>query len=228
MVKASSRLNVGAIVAHPDDEVLACGATLARLASMGTAVHILVLATGQAARGNGGRDAIAKLRQEARSAADILGARSIEFGDYPDNRMDTVARLDVVQTVEAFLKQRTIDHVITHHPGDINVDHGVVARAVMTATRPVPGSRVSRVWAGEVPSSSEWGMPWERFSPQIYVDVGATIEIKLQALAAYKSEMRPFPHPRSPEALTHLAGVRGAECGHQAAEAFVVLREIIL
>jgi N-acetylglucosamine malate deacetylase 1 len=217
---------VAAIFAHPDDEALAAGGTIARLADRGAACHILILATGLAARGAADRTAIEALRAEARESARRLGA-SIDFADFPDNRMDTAALLDVVQAIEVFLGRTRADTVLTHHPGDLNVDHGIVARATMTAARPLPNSRVRRVWAGEVPSSSEWGLPGERFVPQAYVDIGATLDRKLAALAAYKGEMRGFPHPRSAEAVTHLARWRGAECGVAAAEAFMVLREIV-
>ena len=216
---------VAAVFAHPDDEALAAGGTIARLADRGAACHILVLATGLAARGPADAAAIAALRDQARESARRLGA-GIDFADFPDNRMDTAALLDVVQAIEVFLGRTRADTVLTHHPGDLNVDHGIVARAVMTATRPLPNSRVRRVWAGEVPSASEWGLPGERFVPQAFVDIGATLDRKLAALAAYTGEMRGFPHPRSAEAVTHLARWRGAECGVAAAEAFAVLREI--
>jgi LmbE family N-acetylglucosaminyl deacetylase len=218
---------VAAIFAHPDDEALAAGGTIARLADRGAACHVLILATGLAARGPADAAAIESLRGQARESARRLGAVGIDFAEFPDNRMDTVALLDVVQAIEAFFGRTRADTVLTHHPGDLNVDHGLVARAAMTAARPLPASRVRRVWAGEVPSASEWGLPGERFVPQAYVDIGATLDRKLAALAAYTGEMRGFPHPRSAEAVTHLARWRGAECGVAAAEAFVILREIV-
>jgi LmbE family N-acetylglucosaminyl deacetylase len=151
----------------------------------------------------------------------------VDFENFRDNRMDSVDRLDVVKAIEAFLARTGADTVFTHHPGDINVDHGVVAHAVMTAARPLPGSRVRRIWSGEVLSSSEWGIPQERFVPQSYVDVTQTLPEKIRALSEYVDEIRPFPHPRSREAVEHLARLRGAEAGFRAAEAFVVLREIV-
>jgi len=221
------RRTVAAIVAHPDDEVLCCGATLARFADDGATVRVLVLATGLAARGTVDPDRLVALRGDSAAAARILGTTPFEFRDFPDNRMDGVERLDVVREVEAFLRSSDVDTVITHHPGDINVDHGVVARAVMTAARPLPGSTIRDVWAGEVPSSSEWGLPAERFVPNLYVDVSGTIDRKIRALEAYKDETRPFPHPRSCDALRHLAALRGSEAGVPAAEAFAVLRSIL-
>ena len=220
--------SVAAVFAHPDDEVLAAGGTLARLAASGVPVHVLILATGLAARGEAAPEQYSKLRGEAeRAVLSVLGCRSIAFGDFPDNRMDSVARLDVIKRVEAFVEETEADSVFTHHPGDINLDRGVVARAVMTATRPVPGSRIRRVWAGEVISSSEWGVPAERFVPNAWIDISATLAKKRDALACYEGELREFPHPRSLEALEHHARLRGSECGVAAAEAFQILREVV-
>lgn len=215
------------VVAHPDDEVLACGGTMARLAARGVPVHVLILATGLAARGALEASAVEALQAEARTAVvERLGCASVEFGDFPDNRMDSVALLDVVQRIETFLTDTRADTVFTHHPGDINIDHGVVAHATLTATRPVPGSRIRRVWAGEVISSSEWGFPERRFLPNAWVDISATLDRKVAALEAYHGEVRPFPHPRSPEALRALAMLRGSEIGTSAAEAFHILRQV--
>ncbi len=217
---------VAAIVAHPDDEVLCCGGTLARLASQGWRVEILILATGLAARGSMTLEELDHHRDAARAAGRALGAPVVTFADFPDNRMDSVALLDVVQEVEAFLARVRPHTVFTHHPGDINIDHGVVARAALTATRPAGRPGVRRVLAGETISSTEWGFPAERFTPTSFVDISAHLDAKLSALQCYAHELRPFPHPRSPEAVTHLARLRGSECGLAAAEAFHVLRDI--
>lgn len=216
------------VVAHPDDEVLAAGGTMARLARVGIPVSVLILATGLAARGDATDVQLSALRENAHAAnVVVLGCASVEFADFPDNRMDSVARLDVIKCVEDFLGRVGADSVITHHPGDINLDHGVVARAVLTATRPLPATKVRRVWAGEVISSSEWGIPSERFVPNAWVDITTTLAEKQRALACYQDELRPFPHPRSLEALEHHARIRGTEIGVAAAEPFQILREII-
>ena len=215
------------IVAHPDDEVLAAGGTLAKFGRAGIPAHVLVLATGLASRGPASKHDVAQLQEQAREAVvRRLRCASITFEDFPDNRMDAVPLLDVVKRIEAFLVKTRADSVFTHHPGDVNVDHGVTTRAVMAATRPLPGSRIRRVWAGEVISSSEWGISTERFAPNAWVDIAATLEDKLSAMTAYTDELRDFPHPRSLEALRALAQLRGSEIGTAAAEAFVVLREI--
>lgn len=216
-----------AIFAHPDDEVLCCGGALARHVRAGGKAQILILATGLAARGDISEDTLAQHRSAAEASARTLGAERIVFGDFPDNRMDSVARLDVVQTIERFLQEVRPSTVFTHHVGDINVDHGVVARAVLTATRPVGGCSVSRVLAGETISSTEWGLPVESFVPTTYINISDVLSVKVAALACYAHELRPFPHPRSPEAVEHLARLRGSAAGLSAAEAFYVLREII-
>ena len=222
------------VAAHPDDEVLGCGATLARHAREGTDVHILILAEGitsrDDARDTAGRAAeLDALRDAARHAAAALGAHPPVFGGFPDNRMDTVALIDVVKQVEKLVAEIRPTVIYTHHPGDLNVDHGIVARAVLTACRPLPGADVRAIYAFEVLSSTEWAPESlaAPFAPSRWVSVAPFLDAKIAALNAYAGEMRPFPHARSIEAVRALAALRGAQCGHIAAEAFSVLREVL-
>ncbi len=222
-----------AVAAHPDDEVLGCGATLARYASEGASVHIAIMAEGVTSR-DMRRDAGARsqeldrLKTDARAAAAALGVPEPFMAGFPDNRMDTVPLLDVVKSVEELVSRLRPTVVYTHHPGDLNVDHRVVAGAVLTACRPLPGASVRAIYAFEVLSSTEW-VPASLappFVPNRWVSVEAHLSAKIAALEAYRSEMRPFPHARSLEAVRALAALRGAQCGYRAAEAFAVLREI--
>jgi LmbE family N-acetylglucosaminyl deacetylase len=191
------------VAAHPDDEVLGAGGTLARHVSEGDAVDVLICAQG-------------------------LGTAAPRFLDFPDNAMDSVALIEIVRKVEAAVAASAPQVVYTHHPSDLNVDHRLTAQAVLTACRPLPGSAIAAVYAYETVSSTEWGLPdaGAPFAPTHFVDVSATLEQKLRALGAYASEMRPFPHPRSLEAVRHLAAWRGSIVGCAAAEAFVPLRTV--
>ena len=218
---------VGVIVAHPDDEVLAFGATMRLHANAGDRVRVLILATGLAAREQGvvNPAALEALRAAARRANAELGCSDVEFGDFADNRMDGVPLLDVVKRVETFVGRHGSAFVYTHHGGDLNVDHRATAAAVLTACRFLPGTPVARVWAGEVLSSSEYSDPADRFVPNAYIDVETALEAKCRALGHYVDEMREFPHPRSVDAIRHLAALRGSEAGYRAAEAFRIVRE---
>ena len=221
--------SIAVIVAHPDDEVLAFGGSMARHADQGDRVAVLILATGLTSRTPSAAadpQALSGLRGDARRAADILGADRLEFGEFPDNRMDSVPLLDVVKRVETFLAETAPSTVYTHHAGDLNVDHLVTARAVLTACRPQPGFGVRRILAGEILSSSEWTWPADRFRPTTYVPIEAQLDRKCAALAVYETELRAWPHPRSVQAVRHLARLRGCEVGLPAAEALTVIREI--
>ena len=163
-----------------------------------------------------------------RRAAAILGAKDVEFADFPDNRMDGVELLDVVKRVELAIARVQPTRVLTHRLGDVNVDHTVVHHAVAAACRPVPASPVAEVLYFEVASSTEWrftkALP--PFAPDFFIDIEATLDRKLRALEAYASEMCPFPHPRSIQAIEHLARWRGATVGRAAAEAFELGRRV--
>jgi N-acetylglucosamine malate deacetylase 1 len=219
--------NVSAIFAHPDDEVLGCGATLARYADEGDKVHILILATGLTSRGDTTIAQIEQLKSDAQRSADVLGADTIEFADFPDNRMDTVALLDVVQRTEAFISTNSPDLLYTHFAADLNIDHRIVAEAVTTALRPQPGLNPPQLLACEVNSSTEWTVsPSPVFQPNEYVVVNQYLQTKIDALACYSSELRDAPHPRSKEGVRTLAHWRGSQIGHKAAEAFMSLRKV--
>lgn len=217
---------VGVIVAHPDDEVLLAGGTIARHAMAGDIVHVLILATGAAARGGDQSGYVEQLRGQAQRAAKVLGATSVNFRDFPDNRMDTVPLLEVIQSVEAFLEEKPAATVYTHHFGDLNVDHRVTGEAVLTACRPLPGSSARKIYCGETLSSTEWTTGSARFAPTTFFDVAGFIDRKIEALACYEAELRNFPHPRSAAAVRALAAIRGAESGLEAAEAFALIRHV--
>lgn len=225
-------MSVLVVAAHPDDEVLGAGGTIAQLAADGEQVTIAILGEGitsrYSTRAEADDDALLSLKDASRRAVERLGAADLRLYDLPDNRFDSVPLLDVVKIVEELVDSVNPATIYTHHPGDLNVDHGVVHRAVMTATRPAMGASVGSIYAFEVPSSTEWafGQLEPRFRPTVFVDVSATLEAKVEAMEAYESEARTFPHPRSPEALRALARVRGSSVGLEAAEAFEVVRVI--
>lgn len=227
--------NILVVAAHPDDEVLGCGGTVARHADAGDDIHILIMAEGATSRTVAGAENVdytenlKALRSAAAEAANILGANPPVFAEFPDNRMDTVPLLDVTQRIEQMIAETKPNIVYTHHGGDLNVDHRVVHQAVLTACRPLPNSAVRAVYAFETVSSTEWASPEDAapFRPARFVDIAGQLERKLAALGAYEMEMRPTPHARSLDNVTALATHRGAGAGLTAAEAFIVLREII-
>lgn len=216
------------VAAHPDDEVLGCGGTVAKFAATGEDVHLVILGEGSTSRFNDRSvpdpALVADLRSASDEAAARLGARSTRNLGLPDNRFDSVDLLDVVKAVEAVVAEVDPTRALTHHGGDLNIDHRVTNQAVLAATRPLPGSRLTEVLAFEVLSSSEWAFgATPAFRPSVYVDVTATIATKQHALEAYAAEMRGFPHPRSAIAVDALARLRGSTVGVDAAEAFELL-----
>jgi N-acetylglucosamine malate deacetylase 1 len=218
---------IAAIFAHPDDEVLACGGALAAHADAGDEVRIFIMATGATSRSGDQTQYVKTLRGQADRAAKILGAAGVSFGEFPDNRMDSVALLDVVKTVEGFLAKFPADVIYTHHAGDLNIDHGVIHRAIATACRPAPDLRPLEILACEINSSTEWApASLPSFVPNEFCGIEASLDRKVAALECYADELRPWPHPRSVEGVRALARWRGSQCGMAAAEAFVLMRRV--
>jgi LmbE family N-acetylglucosaminyl deacetylase len=225
-------MRVLAVAAHPDDEVLGCGGTLARHAISGDTVAVAILGEGATSRAQRREDAeeadVQVLAEAAGKAAETLSASLLLMGDLPDNRFDTVPLLEVVKLVEGLVDDFGPDIVYTHHSGDLNVDHRVAHQAVVTATRPSGARLVGDVYAFEVPSSTDWafGACGRAFEPNVFIDITDTMDAKLRAMMCYGSEVRPYPHPRSPEAMEACARRWGSIAGFGAAEAFALVRRL--
>jgi LmbE family N-acetylglucosaminyl deacetylase len=225
-------MNILVIAAHPDDEVLGCGGTVARLAAEKHDVFIAILGEGitsrYANRLDADPEAVQVLRKRSQEVARMLGARDLAMFSLPDNRFDTVPLLDVVKIIEDLIARWAPQVVYTQHGGDLNVDHAVTFRATMTATRPMKGCSVRAVYAYEVASSTEWA--FQQFSPpfrpNVFVDISTTLALKMKAMEAYESEVRAFPHPRSSAALQANAQKWGSVVGASAVEAFELIRSI--
>jgi len=223
------------LAAHPDDEVLGVGGTIARHAAAKDRVHVLIAAEGATSR-DAMRNAVARgkeihaLQAAARKAARILGAKSVRFLGFPDNRCDSVDQLDMVKAVETTIEELRPSTVYVHHAGDANIDHRILHEAAITACRPQPKSCVKRLLSFETVSSTEWAPPgsFTPFRPTVFVDISEHWHRKRAALGAYRNEMRPWPHARSIRAVDHLCRWRGASVGVEMAEAFVLLREVVV
>ncbi|MCK4858638.1 MAG: PIG-L family deacetylase [candidate division Zixibacteria bacterium] len=232
----STEKTVLVVAAHPDDEILGCGGTIAYHARRKEAVHVVILGEGVTSRDDHrDRDAnsekLSTLGEAAQRAGAILGVRSTTLHGFPDNRMDSIDLLDMVKIVEGFIERFRPDIVYTHHRGDLNIDHRLVHDAVVTACRPLPRNhQVTTLLFFEVASSTEWQPPGSGvpFQPNWFVDITDTLELKLAALKEYSSEMCPWPHARSLEAVEHLAHWRGTSIGVAAAEAFMLGRNMML
>jgi len=200
------------VAAHADDEILGCGGTMAKHADAGDDVAVLFMTDGVGARPNGCSEDDVTIRESAAiKALNTVGARLLGRLDLPDNSMDLLARIEIIQLLEPFIQSFQPNIIYTHHGGDLNVDHRRVLEAVLTACRPQPSVRVDEIYSFEVASSTAWygSSLAEGFEPHCYVDITDQLERKLEALQAYQQEMRDFPHARSLKALEHQAHWRG-------------------
>jgi LmbE family N-acetylglucosaminyl deacetylase len=220
-----SRNQVVVIGAHPDDELLGAGGTLAVHAREGDEVHAIVVADGAGSRYPD--ELAATLEKQARQAADVVGFASLRFLDLPDQRLDTVPLIELTQRLEAVLDDIGPDVVYTHFPEDVNDDHRLVAKCTWVACRPYR-RRLGKFAVFETPSSTEWAwpMPAAPLQPSLYVDITDTIDVKIAAMECYATELRDYPHPRSARALRERAAYWGSHVGRLAAEPFRVLREL--
>jgi LmbE family N-acetylglucosaminyl deacetylase len=213
--------------AHADDEVLGCGGTIAKHVAEGDLVNVIFMADGVGSRLQSDQDEFQDRSRARDEALRCLGVARQHSLDFPDNRMDSIPLLEIVQKLEPFIEEIRPTIVYTHHHGDLNIDHRLTHAAVMTVCRPMPGSSVSEIYGFEVVSSTEWATSQESsFLPNCFVDISQYLRVKLEALEAYAVEMRKVPHSRSMEHVEILAHHRGYSVGVDAAEAFEVYRII--
>jgi len=214
------------VSAHSDDEALGCGGTIARHTKSGDKVHLIFMTNGVGSR-KAKKEEIECRRRAAQKSADILGVSSIQQFDFPDNKMDMISLLDVVQAIEDVIDKLQPEIIYTHHVGDLNIDHRITHQAVMTACRPQPEFCVKEIYAFEVLSSTEWQTSnYNQFLPNVFIDITNYVHIKKEAIMAYSSEMHQPPHSRSIDNVLRLSNFRGNSVGCNYAEAFMLLRKI--
>lgn len=221
------------VAAHPDDEVLGCGGTIAKHSENGDTVKIVIVGEGATSRQRernreGVKRELEELERATYEAAKILGAKEVINLNYPDNRLDSIDRLDIIKDIEKIIDNYQPHSVYVHHAGDVNIDHRRIHEAVVTACRPIPGRSVAELLSYEVNSSTEWQTPGSAssFQPNYFIEIEKQWQRKEKALGIYNSEMREWPHSRSIKAVEHLAAWRGTQVGKEKAEAFQLLRLI--
>lgn len=219
------------IAAHPDDEVLGVGGTVAKLTSQGVECHLLIVTDGSSAqyRDMDNLQAIIDAKKkETKGCADILGFKSIHYGEQPDMRLDMTPHIQINRVIESVIDELQPDTVFTHFWGDVNLDHQNVYKSTLVAVRPVLGQVVKELYCYRVPSSTEWtpNKTDTMFMPNYFVDIEKFAEQKYMAFACYSTELREYPHPRSVQYLREIDKAAGLRVGMLAAEEFVLLRKM--
>lgn len=214
------------IAPHPDDEVLGVGGTIANHTKMGDEVYLCVVT--KAYTPDWSEEFIKNREKEVLKVNKILGIKKTYFLDFPTVKLDTIPQKELNEAISRVVNKVRPDTVYIPHRGDVNKDHRLVFETALVALRPKLGGAARKVLSYETLSETEWAAPptEDVFTPNVYVDISDTLKTKLNAMSAYKSELKEYPHPRSLKSITALANKRGTEAGLKAAEAFMLVREI--
>lgn len=221
--------NILVVVAHPDDETLGAGGTLRKHVLDGDTVNVMSMTDGVGAREDGGEKEANNRLEAAKEASNIIGFNWIENYNFEDNALDTYPNLEIIKAIEKIKNDIDPNIVYTHSGADLNIDHRIIAKSVLTAFRPQPNETCNEIRLFEVPSATDYGHEsiTGNFSPNLFIDINETWETKELALNAYQSEIRNYPHSRSIKAISNLGEIRGNQVGLHMAEAFQVIRKII-
>jgi LmbE family N-acetylglucosaminyl deacetylase len=220
------------IAAHPDDEVLGMGGTIAKLVKSGCVVDVMIVTDGSSSQYRDS-DHLAEIieakKKETRYCADILGVSDIYYGELPDMKLDAIPHIRINQAIEDVIEKVQPDTVFTHFWGDVNCDHQYVYKSTLVAVRPLIGQVVKDLYCYRVPSSTEWApnKADTMFMPNYFVDIEKFAELKYKAFACYSTELRKYPHPRSVQYLKENDKVIGLRVGMLAAEEFIMLRKLV-
>ena len=220
------------IAAHPDDEVYGMGGTIAKLVAQNHEVHVLIVTDGctsQYRNEDNLQEIIIAKREEALKANRILGVDRVHFGNLPDMMLDQIPHVQINQIIEELIQQLKPKEVYTHFYGDVNLDHQLVYKSTLVAARPIFGQCVKNLYAYSVPSSTEWSpqLTNSLFMPNVFVEIEPYTSMKVEAIKAYATELRPYPHPRSVESVKINGITVGLQCGLGSAEGFMLLRSLI-
>jgi len=218
------------VAAHPDDEVLGCFGTVARLIKEGYEAYTLILGEGKTSRSEqrvveDKKDEIEILNTEIQNANDVIGIKKVFIESFPDNRFDSVDLLDIIKVISRVKEEVKPDIIFTHYEYDLNIDHQIAYKAVITATRPMENECVKEIYSFEILSSTEWNYPLS-FPPDTFFDISDTLDLKIDSMKEYKSELCDYPHPRSLEGIELNAKYQGMRVGKKYVEAFKTIRII--
>ena len=217
------------VAAHPDDELLGCGGSLAKLSKKKSNIYALFFTDGVSSRNKNNNTEASKRKKNSLKSLKIIGVKKSKFLSYADNALDKVPLIQIIKEIEKVIKEFKPDTIFTHSNVDLNIDHEIISRAVVTASRPKPNFCVKNILLFETLSSTEWNFNLKKksFNPNYFIDITKTIDIKVKGAKAYKSEFSSWPHPRSITGIKNLAKYRGQSVGLKYAEAFCLLRKVL-
>lgn len=221
-------MNVLVVAPHADDEILGVGGTIAKYIDNGYNVIVCVVTKGH--KSMFPQEMLEKLRIEAINAHKFLGIKETIFLDFPAVMLSEIPKYEINAKINSVIKKIQPEVVFIPHYGDMHLDHYIVSQSTMVGVRPINKHKILEVYSYETLSETEWNVPHVTnvFIPNTYVDISDYLEKKLEAMKHFTTQLKEFPHPRSLEAIESLAKLRGSTVGVKAAEAFSLIRRIVI
>lgn len=218
------------VAPHADDEIIGCGATMAKHIKNGDEVYVIIATNAsKGAPDLYNEEIVANIRNEALHAHNFLRITKTFFLDFPAPALNAFPEFEISMELLNVFSQVMPNILYLPHSGDIHQDHKAIYRASLVAARPQGNNKLERIYCYETLSETEWTPMSEKpFVPNHFVDVSDVFELKCKAMGFYKSQIKVFPHSRSLDTFEALAMYRGSTIGVKRAEAFTVERQIVV
>jgi len=220
-------MNILVVAPHADDEILGVGGTIAKYVDEGHNVYVCIVTVGHPSMYS--QSLLNQLRKEVQAAHRFLGVECTIFLELPAVMLNQISKPELNKKLEVVIDEVKPNIVFIPHFGDMHIDHGIVSESVMVTLRPIKEHKVEEIYSYETLSETEWNVPHCRnvFLPNTFVEITGYLDAKVKAMSSFTTQLRPFPHPRSLQAVEALARLRGSTIGVSAAEAFSLIRRIV-
>ncbi len=218
------------IAPHADDEVLGCGGTINFYKRKGFKIYVAILTNAN----KGDKDKfsekyIVNVRKESLKAHKYLGVKETFFYEFPAPFLDQYPIAKISDELNKLINKIKPEILFIPHLGDSHVDHQIVHKACLVASRPLTNKCIPKILSYETLSETEWGVKKNNlhFIPNYYIELSSIdIKKKISAFNFYKSQTKKNHHPRSLNSIKSLAMYRGSNISRHFAEAFLLIRNI--
>lgn len=211
------------VAVHPDDETLGCGGTLLKHKDSGNEIHWLICT-----KIDKDNDYYAIRENEIEQASRLYGFDGTYSLGLKTMRVDEYSMSELICKISKIINEVRPNIIYLPFKGDVHSDHRKIFEASYSCTKSFRYPFIKKIYMMETLSETEFAPSTKEdsFIPNSFVDMSEYFEKKIEIMKIFKSEVAEHPFPRSEKNIRALASLRGATCGCEYAESFMLLKEL--